>query len=168
MPQSGSVLVQIDSILTKVFDLTTPAASLNYRKRIALANGTGANQADLVFHDQKVLAAGGSDDYDLAGVMTDTFGDVLTFARIRVMMIYCAAANPSTMEVGNSPVNAWREWNGGTIQTVTIRPGGLFLVVAPDATGYFVTAGTADRLKILNNSGSASGIYDIVLIGASA
>src|SRR3972149_1624666 len=97
MPQSGSVLVQIDSILTKVLDLTTPAGSLNYRKRTALANGTGANQADKVFHDTRTLAASGADELDLAGAMADVFGDLITFVRVKVVMIYSASTNGSPL-----------------------------------------------------------------------
>ncbi len=50
--------------------------------------------------------------------------------------------------------------------TVKVKPGGAIALVAPDATGYAVTAGTADQLKVANSAGGTSVTYDIIIIGA--
>lgn len=51
---------------------------------------------------------------------------------------------------------------------INIRPGGALILLAPDATGYAVTAGTGDLLRIANSAGSTSVTYDIILIGATS
>jgi hypothetical protein len=47
---------------------------------------------------------------------------------------------------------------------VKVPAGGMLLLYAPDATGFAVTAATADQLKITNSAG-ASCDYDIVIVG---
>jgi len=40
--------------------------------------------------------------------------------------------------------------------------------VADPTTGWTVTAGTGDILKIENDDGAAEGVYDIIIVGTSA
>jgi len=58
----------------------------------------------------------------------------------------------------------------GATHTLTLRPGAFVAVGtgAADATGYAVTATTADLLKIANSGAGTSVTYDIHIIGASA
>jgi hypothetical protein len=50
---------------------------------INLADGTGADQANLIYLAERTVASGANDDLDLAGSLTDPSGAVLTFARIK-------------------------------------------------------------------------------------
>jgi hypothetical protein len=70
--------------------------------------------------------------------------------------------------VGGAAANQFLTWVGAATHTVTVRPGGLFQLIAPDATAYAVTATTADLLRITNSGAGTSVTYDIVLLGASA
>jgi hypothetical protein len=40
------------------------------------------------------------------------------------------------------------------------------MIVAPDATGYAVTGGSADALRVANPSAGTTATYDIVILGA--
>jgi hypothetical protein len=51
--------------------------------------------------------------------------------------------------------------------TMTLLPGGTFLMVEPPLAGIAVTATTADLIKIVNAAG-ATAYVDIVLIGTSS
>ena len=162
------VIVQVLAKLTKALDLSvTPEAVISVKKEFALTNGTGANQADKIFTDQRTLAAGVSEDLDLAGVLIDALGDVITFARIKALVVIAAAANPNNIVVGNAAANGFVGPFGAATHTHSVRPGGFYAWGCSDATGYPVTGGTADLLKILAGAGG-NHIYDIVIIGASA
>lgn len=148
------------------FDFQTPSGDFRFARPFNLTSGTGANQGDLVFADTRSVAASTNDDIDLAGSLTNTFGATITFARIKGMFIYSSPANVQNFSVGGG-TNPFINWIAGTTPTVVLRPGGLFAITAPDATGFAVTAGTGDILRVANGAGSTIS-YDICLIGSSA
>lgn len=169
MALTSSLSIAASAELSTALDLTTGRAPLQIRKAVSLASGTGAGKADRVFSDRRTLAASATEDLDLAGVLLDAFGAAITFARIKGLIISAAAANANNVVVGAASSNPWATLLGAT-HTLTLRPGatvGLFAGAA-DATGYAVTAGTGDLLKVANSGAGTSVTYDVVLIGASA
>jgi hypothetical protein len=167
MALNSKIVAQVVAQLTGTGDLVTPVASLTQTKRVALASGVGANQADKVWSDQRPIAASGTDSLDLAGVLTDVFGAAFTLARIKGLYVAAAAANVNNVNVTRPAANGVPLFLAAG-DGIPVRPGGAFLWVAPDATGVAVTAGTGDLLDIVN-SGAGTGVtYDIVIIGASA
>ncbi|NUS78467.1 MAG: hypothetical protein HOV70_20025 [Streptomyces sp.] len=170
MPLSGTLLaVNGFAELTSALDLGTGKAAQTLSRRMSLANGTAAGQADRVFSDRRTLAASATEDLDLAGVLLDAFGAAITFARIKGLIIAAATANTNNVVVGAAATNPWATLLSAT-GTVTLRPG-AFLAVGTgqaDATGYAVTAATADLLKVANSAAGSSVTYDIHIIGASA
>lgn len=142
---------------------------LAWRRGLHLESGTGAGKADIRFTDTRTLVASATEDLDLAGVLTDSFGATLTFARIKGLVIAASAANTNNVIVGGAAANAWASLLGAA-GTLTLRPGAsvALLTGAADATGYAVTPGTADLLKIANSGAGTSVSYDLVVIGASA
>ena len=69
------------------------------------------------------------------------------------------------MLVGGAGSNGFTSWVGDATDVVKVKPGGALILVAPDATGYAVTAGTGDLLTITNSAGSTSVTYDVVIMG---
>lgn len=133
----------------------------------AVTDGTGANQADLLWHDQRTLGATTSEDLDLAGSLTDVYGATLTFARIKGLYVKAADANGANIVVGGAAANAWIGFFNATTDKFKLTPGAFSLNIAPGATAWPVVAGTGDILKIENTDGSAA-TYDILIMGASA
>ena len=139
---------------------------------LALADGTGANQADLAFLDQRAVTTGADDDIDLAGVLTDAFGVVITFAELVAIIVINApisgAANTTDLTIGIGS-NPFLGFLGGTTPTLgPIKPGGAFMLFAGDAAGIgTVTASTADILRIGNSAGATAN-YQIAILGRSA
>jgi len=168
MPLTSKVAVEVAATHVSLLDLANATVPLSVARAIALADGTGLGQADRIFHDRRTLAASANEDLDLAGVLTDAFGAVITFARIKAMLIAADPGNTNNVIVGNAAANGFISWVGAATHTVTVRPGGLLLLAASDVTGYTVTAATADLLRITNSAGGTSVTYDVVLIGASA
>ena len=133
-----------------------------------IANGTGASQADILWHDQRTLAASTSEDLDLSGSLTDSFGTTVSLVRVKAIIVSAASDNGGLIQVGGASSNQFINWVADASDVVQIRAGGFMLLAAPDATAYAVTAGTGDLLKIANTDGAAAGTYDIYIIGASA
>lgn len=141
---------------------------------LALSDGVDAGEADILFTDERTVASNSNDDLDLAGGLTDAFGNTITLAKIVAIMIINkpktsgAAANTTnlTLGVGSNPVTGYM---GGTNPTLgPIRPGGVRLLAESDVAGLCaVAAGTADILRIANSSGAAA-TYQIAILGRSA
>lgn len=158
----------VTGTVNNILDLVKASAPLTYAKTGSLVNGTGASQADRMWSDQRTIAASGTDDLDLNGTaLQDALGTNLALLRIKLLAVYAATTNTNNvvMGVGTNPVTTIL---GGTTPTLNIRPGGLFLLTAPDLTAYGVTAATADILRFANSGAGTSVTYDIVIIGASA
>lgn len=143
-----------------------------FRALLSLTNGTAANQADLMFVDERTVSESSNDDLDLAGSLVDSFGTTLTFAELVALMIVNApiagAANVSDLTIGNGS-NPFEGFLGGTNPVVgPIKPGAMFLIAAGDAAGIgTVTGGSADELRIANGAGG-SATYQIMVLGRSA
>jgi hypothetical protein len=159
----------VNGTAKNTLDLTYAQAVLAYSKAGSLQTGTGANQADRIFSDQRTIAPSANDDLDLAGTtLQDNLGENLALARIKVIAVSAAAANANVLVMGGAAAAAITTILGGTSPTLNIRPGGLFLLTAPDATGFAITATTADILRFTNGGAGTSVTYDVVIIGSSA
>jgi hypothetical protein len=158
----------VKGLMTKTLDLSSVESRLNFARSMSLAAGTGANQADRMWHDKRTIAASGTDDIDLAGSLLDVFGDALTFARIKGIAVWADAGNTNNVVVGAAAATQFVGPFGAATHTAHARPGGLVAFAAPDATAWPVGAGASDLLRIANSGAGTPVIYDIVLIGASA
>jgi hypothetical protein len=167
MTLATKIVANIVAAYAKPLDLNAVSYPLDYSKRIDLTSGTGLNQADLLFTDTRTLAASGTEDLDLAGSLVDAFGATLTFARIKAIMVTALLGNTNNVNVSRTTSNGVPLFLAAT-DGIPVRPGGLFVWVAPDATGIAVTAGTGDLITIANSGGTTGVTYDIVIIGASA
>lgn len=167
MALTTKLSVSVIAALTNTLDLATSTTPLDLTKTYRLADGTGANQANRVFHDQRTLAASATEDLDLAGVLTDAYGATITMARVKALVVSAAAANTNNVNVTRPASNGVPLFLAAG-DGIPVRPGGTFAWIAPDATGIAVTAGTGDLLTFTNSAGSTSVTYDVVIIGASA
>jgi hypothetical protein len=147
-------------------DLGTLTWAPNFTKSVAFAFGTAANQADQVFDDDRTLSASASEDIDLAGSLTNAFGETITLARVKMIYIENKSA-VDTLVVGGATSNALANLFGNVNDVINIKPGGFFLIAAPLATAYPVTAGTGDLLHVVNGAGGST-TYRLVIIGATA
>lgn len=168
MPLNSKLFLDFDADYTSPLDLSTSENALSFTRQINLATGTGAGQADKIWHDERTLTASATENLDLAGTLVDAFGATLTFARIKGLIVYASPANTNNVLVGGAASNGFINWVSDTTDVVVVRPGGLFCLFAPDATAYAVTATTGDLLKMTNSGGTTGVTYDAVIIGSSA
>lgn len=161
-----NIAVSIAAPLVNALDLGPAEAKNGLSATYTFTNGTGANQAGQVFADQRTTDDTG-EDLDLAGTLTNAFGETITFTAIKAIVIRASSSNTLNVVVGAGGANSFVGWVGDASDTIVIRPGGTFALIAPDATGYAVTAGTGDLLKV---AASAAGniTYDVVIVGEIA
>lgn len=167
MEISGTSKIAINIAATKDLDLSTPQDSFNPTSGMSntYANGTGANQANQHWHDSESLASGENTELDLAGGLTDAFGDVITFTKIKVLYIKNRGTD-STLLVGNADSHQWLPLLGGPAETIKIPPGGRLLIEVPSADGLAVGAGSADILRLEHEADGSQAIpYDIFILG---
>ena len=123
---------------------------------MSLADGTGANQAQVVWSDSRAIAAAGSSTIELKLAVDDRGG--VAFSAIKLIYI---------RNTGSGQL----EWSGGTwgdapiadvsASPVFIHAGGALIFAAPTAAGHAVPGG--EQTIVL--SSTAGTTYDIILIG---
>lgn len=169
MALTSSIKLAVSAAQTAALDLGTASAPTALASSVSLSDGTAAGQADRIFADTRTLAASATEDLDLAGVLADAFGAVLTFAKIKSVTIQAAAGNTNSVQVTRPAANGVPLFMAAG-DGISLRPGSVFhwSAGAADASGVAVTAGTGDLLTVTNSAGSTPVTYSIVIIGTSA
>ena len=126
--------------------------------------GTGTDQADRLFRDERSTDATG-EVLDLAGGLTDDYGQTLTFVEVKFFALYNLDGTASFI-IGNTAANQFVGWFGAAAHTEAVKPLGLTMHVAPKDAAWTVTAGTGDNLLIKTSSGSAN--YQLWIVGTTA
>jgi hypothetical protein len=163
--QTSKLTLKIDATGTKSNDQGTASDPIALDWTQLFSSGTGANQASNVFHDTRTISASSSENLDLAGSLTNAFGDTLTFTKIKAIAIHADAGNTNDVQVGGAASNAFNTWVGDDTDIVAVKPGGTLILVAPNSSGYAVTADTGDILKVANSSSGTSVTYTVVILG---
>lgn len=163
----ATVLAQIDATYKNIVDLGTAVDSFRKTTKIELADGTGANSADRMFHDQRTINASSSEDLDLAGVLVNEFGAVTTFVELRAVLISAAPGNTNNVRVTRPASNGVPLFLAAS-DGIDVPPGGVFLWSCPADGKVTVTAATGDLLTVANSGAGTPVTYDVVIIGTSA
>lgn len=125
--------------------------------------GTNANQMATIVVVSQTLTNGESRVIDLDAA-TNGFGDTVNFFAVRFLSLSCPTSNADQIIMGNANgTNQFDSWCGASNQTVTINPGGIVMLIAPDLPGYVVD--NDGDLKILN-SGTNNNAYNLYIGGS--
>jgi hypothetical protein len=158
-------------------------SSFSYSK--TLANGTGAGNASkfvLVWCDTSQSAGGGvtsslaaaaANTYSLQAI-ADPFGTNLSFSKVRAFYFENTSSGSGTtltIEPDTTGNNGWQgasalfDAAGTTPQAkLRVRPGGCFIHICTDASGWTVDA-THKQFLVNNEDGSNAATYRFVLVG---
>jgi hypothetical protein len=168
MPSVLSALINLSVTGKQVNALDLGSAVNPFAKSlaIALANGIGVNQADRVFADSRTLALSATEDLDLSGALLDAFGQAITMAKLKAVILVAAAGNTNDVNVTRPASNGVPLFLAAA-DGLSVKPGGAFVWVAPGA-GVTVTPATGDLLTIANSGAGTPVTYDVILIGTSA
>jgi hypothetical protein len=167
MPLTTKVRAVIEASLEGAHDFSLPKFTLPAQADIVMLSGTTNGKADVLFADQRTLAASASENIDLAGALADPLGVAAVFAEVTAILVRAAAGNANNVLVSQAATNGFAGPFTGADEPVSVQPGGAALFVAPNA-GWPVTAGTGDLLTIANSAAGSSVTYDLVIVGRSA
>lgn len=162
---NARVLVSVTGELANSLDVGSVSYPFSFGVNQLFADGTGADQAKEVWTDTRTLTASATENLDLAGVLVDVFGTVLIFTKIKALIVKADAGNTNDVLVGGHASAAFVSMFSDATDVVRVKPGGMFAITAPDATGLAVTATTGDLLKVTNSAGTTAVTYTIVIIG---
>ncbi len=168
MPLSATIKASIEFNQSGSADFGPQRFAGSVSTLLQLASGTGANQADIVWADERTVASGAADDIDLAGVLSSAFGTTITAVEVVAFLLINApldpadAANTTTLTVGGDAAAV------PNITSGPLGPRGVMLLVDPDANGLAtVTATTGDIIQITNSSGAAA-VYQVAILARTA
>lgn len=141
------------------------ANSLAYTK--TLTRGSGAGQADQVWHKRLIILSGNTYSINLSdGSIFDRHGSALVLARLKWLGIKSFWEGTSircNVGLESSPFAAWFALTG---VYVPLLVDGFFELGSSGAEGYPVTAGEEDTITLEAVGGDVT--VDIALLGASA
>ena len=146
---------------------TTIVNSNRLRSLSDLADGTGADQADVVWHvEDQILSAGSSTTLELDGLAQSVFGSTisLSLAAVKAILVVNTSSTGGYLLVGGAAADEWHEPFAAAGDKIKVMPGGQLLLANPGA-GWGVSAGSTD-LKIA--AVSAEVTYDIAVLGTSS
>ena len=148
-------------------------------KSIAFTTGVGANQCNQLYAATRTLAAGATENLDLAGSLTDLVGQTsIAFARVKAIQVRLLSASEtaadgttvgtacSSITIGGAASAQAALFFADVSDKHKIYNGGFYAAACGTAAGVTVTATTADLLKVNNDDGAVAAVYEIVLIGA--
>lgn len=166
----SSIAAALNWTLSDTTDLiSTPRDSQTVTPTYTWVDGVAADQADMIWRDSRTIVGAGvvTDDLDLVGVLIDVFGNTVNFHTVRALLIWnTSTVLTSILTIGNA-ATPWLGPLGAAAHTIEVRPGGMLLVVTPDAVGWHAVGGASDKLGISKAAGGDA-TYKIAIIGASA
>jgi hypothetical protein len=144
-------------------DLGTPQFQAILEKILEFAPGTAAvGQANVLFADERTIAASGAEDLDLAGALTDALGASVAAAELVAIAIVADEDNVNDVQVtrpGSNGVPAFLAAGDG----IALGPNDIFLLT--NRKGIAVTGGTGDLIHVANSGAGTAVTYRVVVIG---
>lgn len=160
MALDAQILLSIVAHETSSGDISRTLRATPASYSLILSNGTGANQAQVVWSDSRTIEADGEDPPNVAGLADDR--GTVAFTAVKLIYIRNSGTVPLNL-IGNG------DWATGPqklpdTSNYEIPAGGCWLATNPTAAGWSVGA-SPKYITIQNQSGSTAATYEIVLIG---
>ncbi|KPK71858.1 MAG: hypothetical protein AMJ84_05420 [Acidithiobacillales bacterium SM23_46] len=163
MALTANLSLGLNIEFSKSLDLSTPKDTLSQNRGKTLNNGTGADQADTVWHDKRTLGDGENETLDFHdGSLSDPLGGALTLDELKALYIKNYSSDAG-LKIGGAAANALGLFADAT-DILLLPPGGELLFTAPGSGGIDITTNSDLKLEH-DGTGSSSLIYDIVVIG---
>jgi hypothetical protein len=153
-----NIVSYTDNDLSDVEDTLTLTAGVDF------ADGTAADQANLLWSDTRTLADGGSDELDINdGTLSNNFGVALTMTKLKLLYVRNNSADANLL-IGGAATTPIAIFSDAASDKIKLPPEGEMLFIAPNVDGVSVT--TNKHIKIAHDgTGSSTLTYDIITIG---
>lgn len=133
-------------------------------------DGTGSDQADLLFSDRRSVVASATDTLDLGtgGGLTDVFNvSIVPFVKVTVIVIRNRSTTAGDiLHIGPHTVNGFIGPWVATGDLNEVGPGDV--VYLRNDAGWTVTDGSVDTIRVVEVGGANTVIYDIGILGRSS
>lgn len=160
----ANIALSIDATLSGTGDLGDPKQRVLIEKLLAFDPGTAAtDEANILFADQRTLAASANEDLDLAGALANAFGATITAAEIVAILISAAEGNTNNVNVTRPASNGFAGPFLAAGDGVSVKPGEFAFFAS--TSGWAVTAGTGDLINVANSAAGTPVTYDVLIIG---
>ncbi len=166
---TAQIKASLHWLFQESLDLATVEDDAKLEYDESLADGTADDQADKVWHDSRTLAAAASDDLDLTALVHTIFGSTVTisFAKIKaILIVNTSTTTGDDLTVGGAASQEWTAWVAAAGDKVRV-PADSCLLISNKKTGWTVTDGASDTLRI-TNAGANPVTYKIAVLGTSA
>jgi len=160
---SGTLLVR-PTWTHSVTGITTVSEQIPVLLSWTHATGTNANQMTQLWRSRQSLVASGTNSHNIAGGITNAFGEALTITTVRFFAVVVDDAQGNGVEVGGAATQPFSAWAGDATDTVLVIPGGLFMTVAPTKAAFAVSTNSYIQVK---NSGTNAISYDVWVGGSN-
>jgi hypothetical protein len=143
-------------------DVPQYTANVNFERSIDPGTA-GLDQADVLYHAARTLAASATEDLDLAGVLASALGATLSYAEITGVIIEADEGNTNDVVWGpTASVGALGPF-GDLTDRAKVGPGDICAIT--NRKGWPVTATTADKWTVANGGSGTPVTYTITIIG---
>ncbi len=152
-----------------VLDLSTVSDSSKLDYHATMADGTGDSQADKIWYDLRTLAAGTNEDLILLALPMTLFGDTLNISMVTVkaiLLVNTATTAGENLIFGGAASHEWQGPFAAAAESLIV-PADSCLLLLNKKSGWAVSSGTADQLRIANG-GSGDISYQLAILGTSA
>lgn len=142
----------------------TPQFSAHIDRSLSFSPGTAAiDQANLLYKATRTLAASATENLDLAGVLADALGTVITAGEVVALIIEAAAGNTNDVVYGPTASTGALLGFGDITDRRKVGPGNFDCMTSRQ--GWPITATTADMLTVSNSAAGTPVTYTITVIG---
>lgn len=148
-------------------------------KSIPFTIGVGALQCNQFYASLRTLAASANETLDLNGSLSDLVGNTsIVMVRAKLLFLWLLSAAdiaPDGVTVGTAAssilfgnaTNGQKFFMDAATDTAVVTNGDFLLATRSDATGWAITNGSTDTVKIVNQDAGLSAIYLIVVGGCA-
>lgn len=161
---TASLTASVTATLVGDGDLGNSYAPVKAGRTVTIAPGAATlDQADVLWADERTLAASATENIDLAGALTGLLGGTVTAAEITAIYLEADASNTNDVVFFGAETNGFNGPLSGTTPKLTLGPGDVALVT--NRKGWPVVAGTGDILLVANSAAGTAVSYKIVVLG---
>lgn len=160
---TARLVVALSGVLSQDMDVGTAGYPLRFRSRHNLGSGYDGFASEAAT-DTRMIAAGGSEDLDLAAGLVDPVGEPVSIEAVKVLAIVADDGNAHDILIGAAAADPVGLFADGS-DVARVKPGGMVLFAAPDPYGYQLFDG-AGLLRVANDGGVSAVTYTVIVLGA--
>lgn len=169
---SADIRASIGWLFQESLDLSNVSDSSKLEFTASTSDGTAADQADLIWHDQRIVPSSSNDDLDLTNLTSSIFGStvLIDLAKVKaILIVNTSTTSGDVLRIGGAGAggNAFNAPFNGDDDAVVEVGADSALLLCNKKDGWAVTGDDEDVLRIANPGASAI-TYKVAIVGTSA